>query len=157
MNIIKSIKKGQIIMAIAKRNKEKDVVISCWYYFYRMQILESGDLKNKLYAATVKYQRACEESDEKNIKKYDKMIQKLEKKYNSSEERLQLIEELNDIRREEGCEFSSYKTYDVETGGYVDRPIMKFKGTDYCFKKNEKAIFQLSSQLYKGEKMIISH
>lgn len=137
-------------------DRKADNIMSCWRYFYRMQICNVVDLEHKLNVIKIKYNQAGNGS-EKEKKRYEKKINDLQKKYDHAADVLDIIESLEKRRIMDEYKIKPYKVRNISTDDYETREEIEFLGTGYSFKQNENSLYGSFSDLLKNGERIESH
>jgi hypothetical protein len=140
-----------------ENNTNVEMIMSCWLYFYRTQICKVGNLEEKLHFANVKYNNAIEESNEKEQKKYEKLINTTRKKYDSARCMLEVVERLDKMRITDNYKLTMYKVFNVKKEEYEDKNAIEFTGTGYTFKQSETSTFDLAADLFKDGKKVVNN
>lgn len=141
------------------KNINKEPIMVCWRYFFRMQICEVGNLEQKLYFANIKYRKANENADDKEKEKYQRLINKTTKKYNSAIEKLELIERLHGLIITNNYSLSNYKEFNIIKEEYEEKRAINFTGTGYVFKQSESesSILGFGADLFKDGRRVNSN
>lgn len=143
-------------MANKVNNMTKEQLMISWRYFYRMQICEVGQLEQRLHNLNVNLKKAQENADEKKEEKYQKLVNKTIKKYNSELEKLDIIEKLHNLIITDNYSLSEYKEFNIIKEKYEEKKSINFTGTGYVFKQHKKKALGFEADLFKDGKKVIS-
>lgn len=124
-------------MIMERERARESEIFDCWIIYYRERICEAANLKQKVHMAQCKYNKALENGNTTEAKRYKRILDKADEKYLAAKKSLELVEQLEKLRVTKQYEIAKHKMLNVVNGDYEDKDVIKFVNTGYIFMQTE--------------------